>query len=93
MSEYELPERAGREPTIEDLHELMGPSTPHFALQIRNRIRNLVQGLDADHEVRIEGEREMARLEEIAFDGEHRGGPGAGERPLPSLRRAADPRR
>ena len=91
MSEYEVPERAGREPTIEDLHALMGPSTPHFALQIRNRIRNLVDGLDADNEVRIEGVREMARLEEIAFDGEHRGGPGAGERPLPSLRRATDP--
>ena len=44
MSEYERPDRAVREPTVEDVRQLMGASTPHFALQIRNRIQNLVAG-------------------------------------------------
>ena len=42
MSEFERTDRMRREPTIEDVRQLMGASTPHFALQIRNRIRNLV---------------------------------------------------
>jgi hypothetical protein len=85
VSEYEKP---GRRPTMEDLHQLMGASTPHFALQLRNRIRRLIAGLPADDEVRRTGEREIARLEQIAFDGEHRGHPGApGEREMPSIQR------
>ena len=47
MSEYERPDRLQREPTMEDMRQLMGASTPHFALQIRNRIRNLIDGLPA----------------------------------------------
>ena len=86
MSEYERPDRREREPTIEDVRELMGASTPHFALQIRNRIRNLIAGLPEDHPARVEGEREIARLEGIAFEGEHRGKPGQGEPELPSIR-------
>ena len=83
MSEYEKP---GREPTVEDVRQLMGASTPHFALQIRNRIRRLIADLPAEHPARIEGEREIARLDRIAFDGEHRGHPGArGEREMPSI--------
>jgi hypothetical protein len=85
VSEYEKP---GRQPTVEDVRELMGASTPHFALQIRNRIRNLIKDLPADDAARIEGEREIARLDRIAFEGEHRGHPGApGERELPSIQR------
>ena len=64
----------------------MGASTPHFALQLRERIARLIAGLDPAHPARIEGEREIARLEEIALEGEVRGeGPAPGERPLPSL--------
>ena len=37
-----MPQRVGREPKVEDVRELMGASTPHFALQIRNRIRALI---------------------------------------------------
>ena len=86
MSEYEQPALAGREVTVEDVRKLMGASTPHFALQIRNRIRHLIAGLPAGHPACIEGEREIARLEQIAFEGEVRGpGPG-GEEPLPSIR-------
>ncbi len=62
MSEYERPDRLRREPTVENVHQLMGASTPHFALQIRNRIRILISELAPDHPARIEGEREIARL-------------------------------
>jgi hypothetical protein len=88
VSEYENPERFGREPTVEDIRELMGASTPHFALQIRNRIRTLVEGLPEDHPARVAGEREIERLDRIAFEGEHRGPAIEGERELPSIRRA-----
>lgn len=68
MSEYESPDRLTREPTVEDIRQLMGASSPHFALQIRNRIRNLIDGLPPDHPARVEGEREIARLEKLAID-------------------------
>jgi hypothetical protein len=90
VSEFENPERLGREPTAEDIRELMGASTPHFALQVRNRIRTLIDGLAEDHPARIEGEREIERLERIAFEGEHRGAQGQGEPELPSIQRAGD---
>jgi len=81
-----MPDRLEREPTVEDVHQLMGASTPHFALQIRNRIQNLIDGLPADHPARVVGEREIARLERIAFEGEHRGPAQEGERELPSIK-------
>jgi hypothetical protein len=68
----------------------MGASTPHFALQIRNRIRNLVDSLPEDHPARIEGEREIRRLNELAFGGETRGDQQGTERPLPSVRLAEE---
>jgi hypothetical protein len=61
-----------REPTVEDVKQLMGASTPHFALQLRNRIRALIAGLPPDHEARVLGEREIARLDHLARDGEER---------------------
>jgi hypothetical protein len=74
MSESENPALlgGGHEVTVEDIRALAGPSTPHFALQIRNRIRRLVEPLPAEHPARIEGERQIARLEELA---EHSGDP------------------
>ena len=69
MSEYESPDRLVREPTVQDIRQLIGASSPHFALQIRNRIRNLIDGLPPDHPAHIEGAREIARLEKLAVDG------------------------
>jgi hypothetical protein len=85
MSEFERPDRARRQVTVEDVRQLMGASTPHFALQIRNRIRKLIDGLPADDPARLEGEREIRRLERLAFEGEQRG-PSEGEPELPSIR-------
>jgi hypothetical protein len=72
VSEYEMPQRAGREVTVEDVRRLMGASTPHFALQLRNRIRHLIAGLPPGHPARVLGERDIARLDELAVDGEER---------------------
>jgi hypothetical protein len=76
----------GRQPTMEDIRQLAGASTPHFALQLRNRISNLITGLPPDHPARVEGEREIARLDEIALGSERRGPILEGERGLRSYR-------
>jgi hypothetical protein len=77
VSEAERPDRLTRRVTVEDIRALAGPSTPHFALQVRNRIRNLVDGLPEDDPVRREGEVQIARLEELAqHSGDPRGGTG-----------------
>jgi hypothetical protein len=88
MSQAEHPDRlqAGHETTVEDVRQLMGASTPNFALQLRERIRSLIRGLPAGHPARVEGEREIARLDEIAFVGEIRGHAGEdGLPPMPSV--------
>jgi hypothetical protein len=93
VSEAEHPERVAphREVTVEDVRQLMGASTPHFALQIRNRIAKLIEGLDEGHPARREGEREIARLEGLGLTGEVRGEAGEeGLRPLPSLSASPD---
>lgn len=74
MSESENPQLlgGGRELTAEDIRALAGASTPHFALQVRNRIRRLIEPLPPEHPARLEGERRIARLEELA---EHSGDP------------------
>ena len=87
MSEYERADRMQRQPTMEDLRQLMGASTPHFALHLRNRIGHLIATLPEGHPVRLEGEREIERLNDIALGGERRGaGPEPGMVPLPSTR-------
>jgi hypothetical protein len=88
MSQAEHPDRLrhGREVTVEDVRQLMGASTPHFALQLRERIRLLVRSLPAEHPARVEGEREIARLNRIAISGEVRGHEAEpGLAPLPSV--------
>jgi hypothetical protein len=88
MSQQEHPDRLrpGREVTVDDVRQLMGASTPHFALQLRERIRRLIRGLPEGHPARIEGEREIARLDRLAFSGEVRGHEAEpGLAPLPSV--------
>ena len=88
MSEAESPIRTSPDPevTVDDVRQLVGASTPHFALQIRNRIARLIRGLPDDHPARIAGEGEIARLQKLGFAGEFRGLPHEdGIVPLPSL--------
>ena len=55
------------EPTVEDVDELVGPATPHFAMQIRARVRDLVRNLPADHTVRRYADEKIQILERLAF--------------------------
>lgn len=68
MSEAENPELlgGGQGITVEDIRALAGPATPHFSLQIRNRIARLIEPYPEGHPVRIEGERQIARLQRIS---------------------------
>ncbi len=88
MAEAEQPERLRPQHrvSVDDVRQLMGASTPHFALHLRNRIGNLIAGLAADHPARIEGEREIARLEQVALGSERRGPIQEHEQGLPSYR-------
>ena len=74
MSEAERPELLdpSHEVTVEDVRALTGAATPHFALQVRNRVRRLIAPLPEGHPAKAEGERAIARLEELA---EHSGEP------------------
>ena len=88
MAQAEQPERLRPQykVSVDDVRQLMGASTPHFALQLRNRIRKLIAPLPPDDPARLLGEQEIARLERLAFAGEIRGQPEQpGERPLRSL--------
>src|ERR687885_2103522 len=86
MSEAEHPIRRSpdHEVTVDDVRQLMGASTPHFALQIRNRIARLIAGLPPGHPARVEGEREIERLTALGYSGEVRGV--EAEEGLPPLR-------
>jgi len=88
VSEAENPARlrGEHEVTVDDVRQLMGASTPHFALQLRNRIAKLIRGLEPDHPARVEGEREIDRLTRLGYDGETRGEAELDDLdPLPSL--------
>ena len=55
------------EPTVDDIDALVGPATPHFAFQIRARVREAIADLPEEHPVRIYGERQMELLERLGF--------------------------
>ena len=88
MSQSESPARMDprHRVTVEDVRQLMGASTPHFALQLRDRIARVDRRPRARRPGAVLGEREIARLEALAFDGELRGaGAQDGQHGLPSL--------
>jgi hypothetical protein len=88
VSEAENPDRlaAEHDVTVNDVRALMGASTPHFALQLRNRIAKLIRGLPPGHPARVEGEKEIQRLDRLSVTGETRGEDLAEDLdPLPSL--------
>jgi len=60
-------------PSDDDLMRLVGAATPHFALQIRDRVMAFIGALPAD-DPRLPALRaEVARLERLAIEGQ--GGP------------------
>ena len=54
-----------QEPTRHDVDALVGPATPHFAYQLRARVRELVAGLDPESEVRRYAEEKIALLDRL----------------------------
>src|SRR5438034_10749057 len=53
------------EPTFADVDELVGPATPHFAYQLRARIRELVLDLPPEHPVLRYAEEKMQLLDRL----------------------------
>jgi hypothetical protein len=53
------------DPIIEQIDALVGPATPHFAYQVRARVRQLVENLPADHPARRYGDEKMALLDRL----------------------------
>lgn len=83
MSEFEKPElkSASHTVTVDDVRTLAGAATPHFSLQVRNRLKRLVAPLAADDPARLLAEVEIAKLEKLAVEGER----GSGESDLARL--------
>jgi hypothetical protein len=88
VSGQERPDRLapGHRVTVDDIRELVGAATPHFALQIRDRVARVIEGLPPGDPARVEGERAIARLQRLADEGQASGHVQAHEQPLPSLR-------
>lgn len=55
------------EPTIDDIDALVGSATPHFAYQLRARVRELVIDLPEDNEVRRYAEQKMELLDRLGY--------------------------
>ena len=55
------------EPTRDDIDELVGPATPHFAYQLRARVRELVMDLPADHPVRRYADEKIDLLDRLGY--------------------------
>ena len=56
---------AAHEPTRDEIDALVGPATPHFAYQLRARVRELVDDLPDDHPVRRYAEEQIERLDRL----------------------------
>ncbi len=53
------------EPTREQIDALVGPATPHFAYQLRARVRELIDDLPEGHPVRAYGEQQLELLDRL----------------------------
>jgi hypothetical protein len=53
--------------TRDDIDALVGPATPHFAYQLRARIRQLIAELPEDDPVRRYGEEKMEVLDRLGY--------------------------
>jgi hypothetical protein len=86
-----------RDPMLEEIDALVAPATPHFAYQLRARIRELIEDLPADDPVRRFGEEKMELLDRLghASSKAQEGGKESRQRPgweeIPSSAPAWDP--
>jgi hypothetical protein len=85
------------EPTRDDIDALVGPATPHFAYQLRARVREVISGLPPEHLVRRYGEEKMELLARLghassrAEDGSPEPRTRIGWETVPSSAPASDP--
>ena len=85
------------EPTFDDIDVLVGPATPHFAYQLRARVRELIEDLPPEHPVRRYGEEKMELLDRLghasslAVDGTLEPRTRIGWETIPSSAPASDP--
>lgn len=85
------------EPTRDDIDTLVGSATPHFAYQLRARVRELVADLPQDHPLRRYGEEKADLLDRLghassrAEDGPLEPRTRVGWETIPSSATASDP--
>ncbi|MFL5938490.1 MAG: hypothetical protein ACJ744_00355 [Gaiellaceae bacterium] len=53
--------------TRDDIDALVGPATPHFAYQLRARVRQLIADLPEEDPVRRYGEEKMELLDRLGY--------------------------
>ena len=53
------------DPSIRDVDALLAPATPHFAYQLRARVRELIEDLPPAHSVRQYAEEKMRLLDDL----------------------------
>jgi hypothetical protein len=54
-----------RDATLEEIDRLVGSATPHFAYQLRARVRELIEDLATDNPTRRYGEEKMELLDRL----------------------------
>ena len=54
-------------PTKDEIDALVGPATPHFAYQLRARVRELVLDLPEDDEIRLYAEEQIELLDRLGY--------------------------
>ncbi|WP_217912965.1 hypothetical protein [Miltoncostaea marina] len=60
-------------PSEDTLAQLVGAATPHFAFQIRDRVRQYADALPPGHPRQAELARHLERLEALGYKGEAAG--------------------
>jgi hypothetical protein len=60
-------------PTEDELAQLVGAATPHFAFQIRDRIAQYAAALPPDHPRQAGFRAQLERLDELGYGGESGG--------------------
>jgi hypothetical protein len=72
-------------PTEDELRQLVGAATPHFAFQARERIAKLAESLPPDHPRQAELRAYLEYLERLGYQGETAGVERPDLPPRPSL--------
>jgi hypothetical protein len=75
MSSHESPDltAAGHRVSVDEIRSLTAAATPHFAMQVRERVKRLISDLAADDPARVFGEEQLDRLAALGQSGEVRG--------------------